>query len=769
VHRHSRFGWLTASLLFGTLAATGAPLNGEPTAQPAGTRRIVILGVDAADWIAIDPLIRAGKLPTFGRLRARGRTGVMLSTPPLVSPMVWTTIATGVEPEDHGILDFTADLPDGRQVPVGSSQRLAPALWNLFSQAGRRVAVVGWWATWPAEQVNGVIVSDALAPQLTRPIAHGDKRAQPDPWLVSPASIAPRIRPYVVQTESLGVTDLSAYLPITPEEHASIGRQQASADPKRFFSDPVSHLAAVIAATRTYATIAQELIRSERPELVAIYLESVDTLSHVFVKSGRQGAQGAMDQAYVDADTLLRRLVEASPPDALVIVCSDHGFYPASAGIAESPTDLTGPATAWHRPYGIVGAATAGMLVSDRLDSSFGTPGSIGIVTPLDLAPTVLHAAGLPVPTDMPGRIVREMLPAEARDREPRRVPAAPYTRVPLPSAARADSEEALARLQALGYIGAARTSLARQNLGESFLRRGKLEVQPKNLSANLWLAQALARQGRSAAAIAIYERAVALPGGAREALVAAVDLSVASGDLTAAERLIAAGESSKDAQSAVLVARGAVAEARRDPRRAETSYRAALDAEPAQFDAAARLFELLAAGGRAAEALPAVERAARAVPDSPRHLALLGEARLSVRDAAGAESALRRALEMVPDGDAVRIMLARALVARSKPDDAIAVASAAGTSADRDVVLGAASAAKRDFEGAIRYLTSALGSGRATPEVLNGIGYASMQLGRQQDAAAMFEKSLQVKANQPEIRRLLAEIRKTPGAEDHA
>ena len=110
--------------------------------RAAQRRRIVLLGLDAADWLAIDPLVTAGKLPTFARLEQLGRTGIMLSTPPLVSPMIWTTIATGVEPENHGVLDFMVDLPDGRQAPVGSSQRLAPAIWNMFSAAGRRVAVV---------------------------------------------------------------------------------------------------------------------------------------------------------------------------------------------------------------------------------------------------------------------------------------------------------------------------------------------------------------------------------------------------------------------------------------------------------------------------------------------------------------------------------------------------------------------------------------------------------------------------------------------------
>ena len=219
-------------------ASTG-PVRAGDSAPPA--RPLVLVGLDAADWLAIDPLVDSGRLPAFSRLRAQGRTGVMVATPPLISPMVWTTIATGVDPENHGILDFMQDLPDGRQVPVGSSQRLAPALWNLFSDGGRRVAVVGWWATWPAEAVRGTIVSDALAPQLTR-----DTRLV-DTGLVSPASATARVAAAAVKASSLTLADLGRYVPITRAEFDAASR--VAAEPGgRFYRNPLAHLAAVVGA-----------------------------------------------------------------------------------------------------------------------------------------------------------------------------------------------------------------------------------------------------------------------------------------------------------------------------------------------------------------------------------------------------------------------------------------------------------------------------------------------------------------------------------------
>src|SRR5512143_1313224 len=77
--------------------------------------KVAIFGIDAADWRVIDPLIAAGDLPAFARLKRVGSVGVIRSEPPLLSPIIWTTIATGREPEDHGVLDFMVDIPGGGQ------------------------------------------------------------------------------------------------------------------------------------------------------------------------------------------------------------------------------------------------------------------------------------------------------------------------------------------------------------------------------------------------------------------------------------------------------------------------------------------------------------------------------------------------------------------------------------------------------------------------------------------------------------------------------
>ena len=57
----------------------------------------------------------------------------------------------------------------GRAFPISGRSRKVPAIWNLASAKGLKVGVVGWWATWPAEKVNGFLVSDRAAPVLFDP------------------------------------------------------------------------------------------------------------------------------------------------------------------------------------------------------------------------------------------------------------------------------------------------------------------------------------------------------------------------------------------------------------------------------------------------------------------------------------------------------------------------------------------------------------------------------------------------------------------------
>ncbi len=194
-----RRGGLRLLVLFAGAAALGAflpsrtAIRGEPAVfapggHPSG-ERLLLIGLDGADWRFIDAL--SGQLPNLERLKLRGAWGPLESLSPTLSPRIWTTIATGKEPEQHRILDFTTLRVRGVHAPilrrhsierslrglgfgplytlqvvfespVTSVSRRVPAYWNIATAQQSPVSVLNWWATWPAEPVLGAIVSERI-------------------------------------------------------------------------------------------------------------------------------------------------------------------------------------------------------------------------------------------------------------------------------------------------------------------------------------------------------------------------------------------------------------------------------------------------------------------------------------------------------------------------------------------------------------------------------------------------------------------------------
>jgi tetratricopeptide (TPR) repeat protein len=371
----------------------------------------------------------------------------------------------------------------------------------------------------------------------------------------------------------------------------------------------------------------------------------------------------------------------------------------------------------------------------------------------------------------MPGRVVPALLPDEAAARAVAKVPSLePARRPERPTAVAAADPDERERLQALGYIGAGTTSLAGQNLGEILYRRGNyggaerelravVEAQPQNVAALLWLAKAVREQGRTRAAFALYARALGLSADHGDVLIEAVDLAVSSGLKEEARRLLAGLKPSTRSAAAAGVARGILAAADGQAELAGRELKAAVAADPLSVPALSRLLDLLAAGRHAQDAVPLLSRAAQMAPGSARLAALLGEARLAAGDAAGAEASLQHALRLAPDSAPVTIDLARAQLAQGRTDRALATLLPAPPSRERSILLGAAHARQRHWGEAATHYRAALDQGPATPDLLNGLGYAELELGQTAEAAQLFGRSLAIDKNQPDIRRLLAEL----------
>ncbi|MFN3327069.1 MAG: alkaline phosphatase family protein [Bryobacteraceae bacterium] len=146
-------------------------------------RKLLLVGWDAADWKLINPLLDAGMLPALNGLIGRGVMGNITTLQPMMSPMLWTSIATGKTADQHGILGFIEPDPfTGGVRAAASTSRKGKALWNILNQNEFRSLVVGWFASQPAEPVNGVYISNLFAKPAS---------AVREPWPVTPGSVHP--------------------------------------------------------------------------------------------------------------------------------------------------------------------------------------------------------------------------------------------------------------------------------------------------------------------------------------------------------------------------------------------------------------------------------------------------------------------------------------------------------------------------------------------------------------------------------------------------
>ncbi|MBU1185434.1 MAG: alkaline phosphatase family protein, partial [Acidobacteria bacterium] len=146
-----------AMILAVVLAGMGCRSNTD------NKRDLIFVGIDALDWELMTPLLEQNLLPQFQRLIRMGASAKVNTNAEGGSAVYWTSIATGRHADKHGIHGFvTTDPSSGQLVPYTSDMRKSKAFWNILGDAGLAVGIVGWYISWPAEPVNGFMVSSYL-------------------------------------------------------------------------------------------------------------------------------------------------------------------------------------------------------------------------------------------------------------------------------------------------------------------------------------------------------------------------------------------------------------------------------------------------------------------------------------------------------------------------------------------------------------------------------------------------------------------------------
>jgi len=372
------------------------PVGGAPAP-------LLLIGVDGATFDLIDPLAAAGRLPVLASLMKRGARGELQTIEPTVSPAIWTTLATGKLPEAHGIHGFDGVPGQSMQTLPTSQMRRVRAFWNILTEHDRSVGLIGWWATWPAEEVHGYVVSDRVAyTRMEATIA--DEAAKPHE--IYPEEIATEVKRLVRGPEEITVEDVRRFMDLDDSE---IERLIRGADYRH--ADFLPEFKYVHQSDRTTTDIALHLMRERPTDVTAVAFYGVDAMSHLawhfmaptefpefrIDEAALQAFGEVIENYYEFVDGMIGELIAAAHPATTVIVFSDHGFGPTGAVPFSGGHGKITPG-APVVPDGVLllaGPSVRGGVVVDRPHV-------------LDLTPTLLYILGIPAAEDMPGRVWRD-------------------------------------------------------------------------------------------------------------------------------------------------------------------------------------------------------------------------------------------------------------------------------------------------------------------------------------------------------------------------
>ena len=366
-------------------------------------------------------------MPVLAGLMKKGSFGRLSTIRPTISQIIWTSIATGKSPAKHGIDALLKKTDGGRGERLFSGEdRRTKALWNIFSDYGLTVNSIGWWKTWPAEEVTGVMV-----PQLNLLYsfdASGLGIFQPDRArslqdLVQPAAFLDKVDSTARDVDA-SVGSIAGNI---------FGRFRHPQS--EFGKYALPRMRWILAMDEMHYRIARDVLSERGPgDLTMVYFRGADVLAHAFwrftypqgfadqpTKDEIENYAGIIPGYYRHMDSLLGSLIEAAGAGATVIVVSDHGMGPSNVDASFTPGQGTKPESKSgdHEdappgifiaagPYigtGVPGGREAGGLPA-ALD--YATLPKVGSV--YDLAPTILALKGLPVGKDMDGKVLGAIL-----------------------------------------------------------------------------------------------------------------------------------------------------------------------------------------------------------------------------------------------------------------------------------------------------------------------------------------------------------------------
>lgn len=722
--------WALATLLCLLGATSFLSACGARDGSREVDTRAVVIGIDSADWKVIDALAKAGGMPNLMRLRERGVWGPIetLNDIPL-SPVIWTSVATGKTAAKHGVAWFMVDQPDGTRAPVRSYNRKTRAIWNIAAKHGLAPTTIGWWATYPAEDVgHGAIVSDALG-------FHGfgaTARGGDDGHKTHPPALFGEVEVLVPPEQQITAEFAQRFIHISAKDYHDEMFDPARY-PKRDPSNPIHLFQQYAVTAQGYTAITEDLLAKRPYDLFMVYFEQVDSFSHLFMKyappklawideEGFARYRDVVSEWYRYQDELLGRiLAKIDLEKTAVFILSDHGFKSGERRIRSEELVDVKKAHLDHETQGIFIAAGPHIRRG----------GEVAGASVLDVTPTLLQYLGLPVAKDMDGKVLDSVFDAEFMQRHPIRYVAtyedgkrdnAAVLAEPTDARAQREAED---QLKKLGYVGddpndapadkpkaasddKSRTASAgttnpaqgdkskvadeqsspeiHNNLGRIHMRDGDgakalaefekaLKADPKNADALLNISAIHQGDGKTELALHFVQRALAVDPNSTGALAQLAEIRRDEGKLDEAIRLFNEALAIDNSQPSLYMGIGDVLQRADHFDEAIAAFTHVLELEPDSFKARYNLGVTYSNMGRVDEAVAIYEKALELAPkdfEAPAARNNLGALLLAQGKTDLALAQFEAALKSAPNNIESRYNAAIIYLDKDRTDEAI-------------------------------------------------------------------------------------------------
>lgn len=286
-------------------------------------KNILFIGIDGASKRLIDKMIKDGDLPVLSKLIRTGAYFRSESFDPPMSPVIWTSIATGKKAEKHGIRNFYDT----------TYSLTAKRIWEIFNDLGHPVGVLGYFATWPPKKVNGFMIPDILAL---------DKKCFPEKYgfmweLIHDAKNENQVNfkkkiNYLWQAyaNNIKLSTLMQTAALIIKKKVFLKDMQDV-----FFSSRVIK-------TQYHRDLFIHLMKTIRPKCAFLHIHLLDTSSHRYWKyiepklyeniseSEIKKHGNKIAAAYCYVDSMIDNILSHADKNTLIIIASDHGFKGAN-------------------------------------------------------------------------------------------------------------------------------------------------------------------------------------------------------------------------------------------------------------------------------------------------------------------------------------------------------------------------------------------------------------------------------------------------------